>query len=143
MQAGSMSPDYAPLYFANAVLPDGRVIVEGGEYNFLQPVWTNKGAIYDPITNIWTSVNPPLGWTNIGDSPGIVQADGIFMLGRGGLNSTKQQALLDPTTLTWVVLPGAGKSDTFVEEGFGLLPDGRIMVVDCQTIPNLDFYQNL
>jgi hypothetical protein len=142
-QAGSMSPDYAPLYFANAVLPDGRVIVEGGEYNFLQPVWTNKGAIYDPITNIWTSVNPPLGWTNIGDSPGIVQADGIFMLGRGGLNSTKQQALLDPTTLTWMVLPGVGKSDTFVEEGFGLLPDGRIMVVDCQTIPNSELYDPL
>src|ERR1019366_8498109 len=26
------SLQYAPLYFASAVLPDGRVIVEGGEY---------------------------------------------------------------------------------------------------------------
>ncbi len=26
-------PDYAPLYFASAILPDGRMIVEGGEYN--------------------------------------------------------------------------------------------------------------
>ena len=24
---------YNPLYFASAVLPDGRVIIEGGEYN--------------------------------------------------------------------------------------------------------------
>ena len=31
----SMQTDYAPLYFANAVLPDGRLIVEGGEYNNL------------------------------------------------------------------------------------------------------------
>ena len=142
-QAASMQSDYAPLYFANAVLPDGRVIVEGGEYNFLQPVWTNKGSIYDPVSNTWTSVNPPAGWTNIGDSPGIVQADGIFMLGRGGLNSTRQQALLDPATLTWTGLPGTGKSDTFVEEGFGLLPDGRIMVIDCQTIPNSELYDPL
>jgi hypothetical protein len=139
-QAASMEPNYAPLYFANAVLPDGRVIVEGGEYNFLQLVWTNKGAIYDPLADSWTNVNPPAGWANIGDSPGIVQVDGIFMLGRGGLNSTKQQALLNPMTLTWTVLPGTSKSDTFVEEGFGLLPDGRIMIVDCQNIPNSELY---
>ena len=30
---GSMPSDYAPLYFASQVLPDGRVLVEGGEYN--------------------------------------------------------------------------------------------------------------
>ena len=29
----SMSQPYAPRFFASAVLPDGRVIVEGGEYN--------------------------------------------------------------------------------------------------------------
>ena len=34
-QLASMPSDYAPLYFASAVLPDGRVLVEGGEYNFL------------------------------------------------------------------------------------------------------------
>ena len=41
---------YAPLYFASAVLPDGRVIIEGGEYNLNNTnlVDTNLGAIYDP-----------------------------------------------------------------------------------------------
>ncbi len=29
----TMPTGYAPLYFASAVLPDGRVIVAGGEYN--------------------------------------------------------------------------------------------------------------
>jgi len=138
-QAGSMQSNYAPLYFANAVLPDGRVIVEGGEYNFLNPVWTNMGAIYNPLTNVWTQVTPPAGWANIGDSPGIVQADGIFMLGQGGI-ATKRQALLNPVTLGWTGLPGTGKADTFSEEGFGLLPDGRILVVDCQNIPNSELY---
>src|SRR4051794_26298271 len=30
----SLPDGYGPLYFSSAVLPDGRVIVEGGEYNF-------------------------------------------------------------------------------------------------------------
>ena len=44
-QLASMSSTYGPLYFASAVLPDGRVIVEGGEYNFLNLVETNEGSI--------------------------------------------------------------------------------------------------
>ena len=31
-QIPSMPNNYAPLYFASAILPDGRMIVEGGEY---------------------------------------------------------------------------------------------------------------
>jgi len=31
----SMQSGYAPLYFASAVMNDGRVLVEGGEYNNL------------------------------------------------------------------------------------------------------------
>src|ERR1043166_8301238 len=50
-QLASMASNYGPLYFASAVLPDGRVIVEGGEYNFLQLVETNQGSIYDPVAN--------------------------------------------------------------------------------------------
>ena len=137
--AGSMQSSYAPLYFANAVLPDGRVIVEGGEYNFLSAVWTNKGAIYDPLTNLWTTVNPPVGWANIGDSPGIVQPDGVFMMGQGGISS-KKQVLFNPGTLTWTAVAATGKSDTFSEEGFCLLPDGTILLVDSQTIPNSERY---
>ncbi|HMJ05548.1 MAG TPA: kelch repeat-containing protein [Chthoniobacterales bacterium] len=141
-QAASMASDYAPLYFANVVLPDGRLLVEGGEYNFLSAVWTNKGAIYDPVANVWTTVAPPTGWANIGDSPGIVQPDGIFMLGQGGI-ATKKQALFDAATLTWTAVAATGKSDTFSEEGFGLLPDGRIMLVDTQNIPNSELYDPL
>jgi hypothetical protein len=32
-QVASMAADYCPLYFDAAVLPDGRLLVEGGEYN--------------------------------------------------------------------------------------------------------------
>ena len=61
-QIASLPPDYSPLYHSSAVLPDGRLIIEGGEYLLsldqteLVPTWTNKGAIYDPIANSWTMV---------------------------------------------------------------------------------------
>ena len=44
-QVASLPPGYSPLYHSSAVLPDGRLIIEGGEYNFLVPSWTNLGAI--------------------------------------------------------------------------------------------------
>ena len=50
-----MPSTYAPLYFASQVLIDGRVLVEGGEYNFLNQDETNLGAIYDPVKNKWTT----------------------------------------------------------------------------------------
>ena len=49
-QLASMASNYGPLYFASAVLSDGRVIVEGGEYNFLIGVETNQGSIYNLVT---------------------------------------------------------------------------------------------
>jgi hypothetical protein len=57
---------YGPLAFGSAVLPDGRVVVEGGEFNQYGNGYTNLGAIYDPVANTWTKVKPPSGWSNIG-----------------------------------------------------------------------------
>lgn len=117
---------YAPLYFGSAVLPDGRVIVEGGEYNFCNPVWTNQGAIYDPTTNKWTPVAPPTGWQTIGDAQSVVLADGTYMQANC---CTTESALLDPTTLTWTIT-GLNKKDVHDEEGWTLLPDGTVLTVD-------------
>src|ERR1700722_11435494 len=55
-KAASLPPGYGPSAYASAVVPDGRVIVEGGEYNFGQLEWTSLGAIYDPLSNVWTRV---------------------------------------------------------------------------------------
>ena len=68
-QVATMPSGYGPLYFGSAVLPDGRYIAEGGEYNLGRDAWTTKGAIYDPVANSWTSVTPPSGWASIGDTP--------------------------------------------------------------------------
>ena len=71
-QMASLASNYGPLFFASAVLPDGRLIIEGGEQNFGNYVWTNMGAIYDPLANVWTPMNPPAGWSSIGDASSVV-----------------------------------------------------------------------
>ena len=114
-QIASFPPGYTPLFYASAVLPDGRVIVEGGEYNGSGgAVWTNKGAIYDPVANTWTSVNPPVGWSSIGDAQSAVLPNGTFMVANA---LTSQQALLDPIHLTWTIVRN-GKADSNNEEGW-------------------------
>jgi len=133
-----MQRGYAPLYFASAVLADGRVLVEGGEYNNGNQVETNLGAIYDPTTNVWTPVTAPSGWRTIGDSPAVVLPDGTFMMGQGGQPS-KLQVNFDATTLTWSAI-GTGKADGFSEEGFVLLPDGSVLTVDCEDGTNSEIY---
>jgi hypothetical protein len=125
-QLASLPSGYSPLYHSSAVLPDGRVIIMGGEYNFLHAVWTNLGAIYDPVANTWTSVNPPDGWTTIGDSQSVVLFDGTFMQANC---CTNQAALLNPKTLTWTPT-GEGKFDPNDEEGWTLLPDKQVLTVD-------------
>jgi len=73
---------YAPLYTASAVLPDGRLIVEGGEYNDSDnPTWVSWGAIYDPLANTWTAVTEPTGWPagNNANAPGIGDAESVVL----------------------------------------------------------------
>jgi hypothetical protein len=132
----SMSSSYAPLYFASQVLPDGRVLVEGGEYNFLSQDETNLGAIYDPVTNNWTNVNPPSGWSEIGDSPAIVLPKEAFMLGQ---NFSQATAFFNAKTLGWT-LKGSGKSDSFAEEGMESLPNGKVLLVDTQNTTNSEIF---
>ncbi|MEP6863273.1 MAG: hypothetical protein ABJE66_21790 [Deltaproteobacteria bacterium] len=125
---------YAPLYFASATLPDGRLIVEGGEYLNGASTWTTKGAIYDPMADSWKSMTPPAIFnTTIGDASSIVLDDGTFML--TDCCTTKGMALLDPVTLTWTAPVGDGKADIHDEESWAKLWDGRIVTADAN-LPN-------
>jgi hypothetical protein len=118
---------YGPLAFGSAVLPDGRVVVEGGEFNQYGNGYTNLGAIYDPVANTWTKVKPPSGWSNIGDASTVVLNNGTLMLANA---ETRQAAILNPLTLTWTAT-GSGKFDVNLEEGWTLLPNGKVLTVDC------------
>lgn len=146
-QIAPMPAGYNPLYFASAILPDGRMIVEGGEYLGANPVWTNKGAIYDPVRNRWQPVPPPPGWNNIGDAQSVVLANGTFMLAQACQNCTlptgtqsTAAALFDPNGLNWYTMSGRSKNDPNDEEGWTLQPNGQVLTVDTRLVPTTELF---
>ena len=149
---------YAPFAYNSAVLRDGRVIVEGGEYNAAGSA-KNLGAIFDPTyvdpasgmrIGQWTSVDPPsfggtcgkdgkpgggTYWCSIGGAGSVVLQDGSFLLSAScNVGNGKLQALLPfPYRGPWIST-GIGKNDLNCEEGFTLLPSppglSVVMTVD-------------
>lgn len=132
-QLASLPSGYVPDAFASAVLADGRLLIEGGEYNFGEFTLTNLGAVYNPKTNVWTPLQPPPGWTFIGDSPSSVLPDGTFLIGN---KLVKNVAALNPKTMKWIQGVAPGKSDFNAEEGWTLMPDGTILTYDVKHAPN-------
>jgi hypothetical protein len=128
---------YAPLYHASAVLPDGRLIFMGGEYNGSDTaVWTNLGAIYDPIADSWTPVTAPAGagWSNIGDAQSIILPTGQFLLASCCSYKPPSDAILDPQTLGWTATGAPRHGGSYQDEqGYNLLPDGEVITVDIWT----------
>ena len=138
------SMPYIPFGAAQAVLADGRVIIEGGEFTGVNLAFTltNQGAIYDPVTDSWTAVAPPPFFVDlyppralfapnpIGDSSCVVLPDGTFMLQD---KMSRQAALLNLATMTWTETGTATKFDLNDEEGWTLLPNGKVLTVDCYT----------
>jgi hypothetical protein len=143
----SMPGGYDPLYFSSAILPDGHMIVEGGEYLGGNPTWTNKGAEYNPLTNSWKRIAPPPGWTNIGDAQGDVLASGTYMLGQACQNCTSANpvlstsfALFNATGHNWLTFSGEGKNDPNDEEGWTLEPSGQLLTVDTWLTPATELF---
>ncbi len=120
---------YAPLFFGSQVIADGRLAVIGGEVNLNSYAWTTQGAIYDPVANSWTNVPPPAGWQRTGDAQAINLPNGTYMQA-SCCDQPPKWAYLNPTNLTWTNFQGNGKFDVFDEEGWNLLPNGKLLTVD-------------
>ena len=134
--AAALPPNYIPYATSGGVLPDGRVVLIGGEYellsnNTLTFAFTNKMAIYDPNADTWRMIAPPFSangdWDFIGDSPWSLLPNGHLLLGS---KFTKAMAELDPKTLRWTNVSSHAKDDVFAEEGLTLLPDGSVLTVN-------------
>lgn len=125
----------SPLYYASAVLRDGRVFTAGGEYNAGVNVDLLAAQIYDPVNNTWTAISTPAGWTNIGDAPSCVLPDGRVLM--GAIFGT-QTAIYDPVANSWSA--AANKGDSSSEETWTLLPDESVLVIQCLNNPNTEKY---
>jgi len=128
VNAGTLPSGYNPLYFGSSVLPSGQVTVMGGEYNNGSAVWTTQGALFSPATSTWTTLTAPSGWTTVGDAQSIILPNGHMMQANC---CTTQEAILTltGTTATWATT-GTGKFDDNDEEGWTMLPGGKILTVD-------------
>ena len=117
----SLPAGYVPDAFASAVLADGRLIIEGGEYNNNQFAFTNLGAVYHPVKDTRTKQKPPTGWGFTRESPSSVLPNGHFPLGS---KFDRRVTELDTITLMWTNLKSTAKNDRNTEEGWTLMPDG-------------------
>jgi hypothetical protein len=152
---GTVPDFYGPLFFASVVLPDGRVIVNGGEFENSQLACgtsmmnpppsqdSTKGSLFDPTANSWTSVPPPLTWATIGDAMGILlganNITGAFSPASYALQNccdpTAPQAFemavasITGTAVTWTRL-STGKVSGNNEEGWVRLPNGDLLTVN-------------
>jgi hypothetical protein len=125
------------LEFASGVLPDGRVILAGGEASQSGGTETNKCEIYDPVKNKWKSISPPSGWDHIGDAPSVVLADGRFMI---GCVADPRTAIYDAVSNTWTATAPGPDGRGNAEQTWTLLPDGTVLTEECYGAPATDLY---
>ncbi len=122
------------LYYASAVLQDGRVFVAGGEYSDAGSE-TNTAEIYDPLLDSWTEISGPPGWARVGDAPCCVLPGGHVLLGS---IDDQRTAIYDPVANTWSA--GPNKNDRSSEETWTLLPDHTVLAVECANHPQAEKY---
>jgi hypothetical protein len=139
----SLPSGYNPLFFGSAVLADGKVVVQGGEYNCpsgnCSADWQSAGALYDPAANTWTATTAPAS-SNIGDAQSVVLPNGTWMLAECcaiafGNSSFPVYYTFNESTRSFTAKSNAndGKNDDFDEEGWNLLPNGKVLTVDAYT----------
>jgi hypothetical protein len=125
-QAASMS--LQRLYYASNVLPDGRLLVLGGEYSGIlgQQNLSNQGEIYSPVTNAWSSIAPYPAAT-FGDDPTAMLPGGLVL---AGSISGPQTYLYSPAASSWSPAATKLRNDRSDEESWVELPDGSILSYD-------------
>jgi hypothetical protein len=112
-------------YYASGVLKDGRVIVIGGEQSG-DTGDTNKGEIYDPVSDTWSPIPSPPGWPLVGDAASCILPDGRLMI---GALISPACIIYDPVANSWT--PAASKAVRSNEETWVLLPNDTIVTTQC------------
>ena len=122
------NPNVQRLFDATNVLQDGRVFVLGGEYTGPNNTadTTNSGEIYNPVTNVWSSI-PNFPLSNFGDDPSMLLPDGRVL---AGYPSGPQTYIYNPVANSWSTGPTKLYNDASDEETWTKLADGSILSYD-------------
>lgn len=127
---GQLPSGYAPWFFGSQVLMDGKtIVVEGGEYNNGQSLWTTLGAIGTVAGSsiTWKSNSAPSGWTTLGDAESVILANGSYMQANC---CTAQNALFNGPN-SWTPT-GSVLQSSNDESGFMLLSNDLVLTVDAK-----------
>jgi hypothetical protein len=128
---GNLPTGYAPWFFGSQVLMDGKsIVIEGGEYNSGQSVWTTLGAIgtISGSSISWTSNSAPSGWTTLGDAESVILANGTYMQS----NCCSAQNALFNGPNSWTATGSVNQSSND-ESSFTLLSNDLVLTVDAKS----------
>jgi hypothetical protein len=116
------------LDYASVMLPNGDVMVLGGEYSGkdLKKTYTNETEIYDPVRDQWTTTASVPAAMDYGDEPVEVLPNGSVLTPDGKTTATY---IYNSATDRWSNGPSRLNGDNSYEENWGKLGDGSIMAV--------------
>ena len=125
-----------PAYIGSiTLLADGRVLVIGSAgYGLASPHRDRQSyAVFDPTGLTWSAVRPTdtiVAYTTTLLLPDgrVLAAGGAYATGDGPPPASHLAAVFDPSNQTWTALPPM--EHEHLGFGFGLLPDGRVLVAD-------------
>ncbi len=135
-------------YYSSQLLQDGRLFVAGGEYGN----GSATAEIYDPLSNSWTSINPPSNILDPAlnspilannvkqgflDSGSIMLPDGKVLVAPVAANYGGQTIIYDPFNNNWQNGATLARGEVYLDESSWVkLPDDSILVIDPNTNGN-------
>lgn len=139
-----MAPLPIPLNHVNVAVSDGKIYVLGGlaaATNETPPAWRAipDSWVYDPRTNIWTSIEPaPVGQARGSAAVGVYKgkiylAGGmeVLVIGENGLQETVSiVSIFDTITGKWLTVPeGANHIPEARDHSGGAVVNGKFYVL--------------
>ncbi len=115
---------------SSTLLPNGTVLVAGGESEQLSRPVRRTAELYDPKTGTWTRTGP-MHVARVGHAA-LLQKNGEVLVIGGDARVGRHTATLssaelyDPTTLMWTEVPPMAQARSLATAT--LLPDGRVLV---------------
>ena len=128
------------LYFSSQVLTNGKVFVAGGEYG----TGKAKAEVYDPVSNIWTSIVVPTSLLNpsqpsengfVGnqafvDALSELLPNGQVLIPPVLASYFGQTMIFDPASSSFISGPNLFRTNDLDEASWLKLPDDSILTVD-------------